>query len=116
MQSDHDDSGPGAGRQEKSRFVRAMSGLGDGCGFFKETCGIMTGAASILAWHAGKGADEEKESEKLLPMLEELGDWFRQDIAAKYNGTRCNDIVGDMVGTDDGKQICGRLSFKPLAR
>ena len=33
--------------RENPDLVRAMSGLGDGCGFFKETCGIMTAAASI---------------------------------------------------------------------
>ena len=102
--------------RENPDLVRAMSGLGDGCGFFQETCGIMTGAASILAWHAGKGADEEKESEKLLPMLEDLGDWFRQEIAAKYAGTRCNQIVGDLVGTDDGKQICGSIIFQTFGK
>ena len=102
--------------KENPGLVRAMSGLGDGCGFFKETCGIMTAAASILAWHAGKGADDEKESEKLLPMLEELGDWFGEEIAAKYNGTRCNDIVGDLVGTEDGKQICGSIIFQTFGK
>jgi hypothetical protein len=102
--------------KESPDLVRAMSGLGDGCGFFKETCGIMTGAASILAWHAGKGADDEEESEKLLPMLEELGDWFGEEIAAKYNGTRCKEIVGDLVGTDDGKQICGSIIFQTFGK
>jgi len=102
--------------RENPDLVRAMSGLGDGCGFFKETCGIMTGAASILAWHAGKGADEEAESEKLLPMLEDLGDWFGQEIAAKYNGTRCNQIVGDLVGTNHGKQICGSIIFQTFGK
>jgi len=102
--------------KENPDLVRAMSGLGDGCGFFKETCGIMTAAASILAWHAGKGADDEEESQKLLPMLEELGDWFRQEIGAKYTGTRCNEIVGDLVGTDDGKQICGSIIFQTFGK
>ena len=102
--------------RENPDLVRAMSGLGDGCGFFQETCGIMTGAASILAWHAGKGAEEEEESAKLLPMLEELGDWFRQDIAAKYSGTKCKEIVGDLVGTDDGKQICGSIIFQTFGK
>jgi hypothetical protein len=102
--------------RENPGLVRAMSGLGDGCGFFNETCGIMTGAASILAWHAGKGADDETESEKLLPMLEELGNWFRHDIAARYNGTRCKEIVGDLVGTDDGKQICGSIIFQTFGK
>ena len=102
--------------RENPELVRAMSGLGDGCGFFKETCGIMTGAAGILAWHAGKGANDEEESEKLLPMLEELGDWFRQEIGAKYAGTRCHEIVGDLVGTDDGKQICGSIIFQTFGK
>ena len=102
--------------RENPDLIRAMSGLGDGCGFFNETCGIMTGAASILGWYAGKGADEEVESEKLLPMLEELGDWFRQEIATQYNGTRCKEIVGDLIGTDDGKQICGTIIFQTIGK
>ena len=102
--------------RENPGLVRAMSGLGDGCGFFRETCGIMTGAASILAWYAGKGAEDETESTRLLPMLEELGDWFQQEIAAKYNGTRCNEIVGDRVGTEDGKQICGSIIFQTFGK
>jgi hypothetical protein len=102
--------------RENSELVRAMSGLGDGCGFFQETCGIMTGAASILAWYAGKGADNEEESEKLLPMLENFGDWFRQEIGARYAGTRCNEIVGDLVGTPAGKQICGSIIFQTFGK
>ena len=95
--------------KENPGLVRAMSGLGDGCGFFQETCGIMTGAASVLSWYAGKGADGEEESEKLLPMLQDLGDWFRQEIGVKYSGTRCRDIAGDLVGTPEVKQICGGI-------
>ena len=97
-------------------LVRAMSGLGDGCGFFNETCGIMTAAASILSWYAGKGTDSETESDKLLPMLEELGDWFQQEVAEKYRGTRCKDIAGDLVGTEDGKQICGGIIFQTYGK
>lgn len=100
-QAEHDNAG----------LVRAMSGLGDGCGFFNETCGVMTGAASVLAWYGGKGSADETESEKLLPMLEDLGDWFRQKTEANHKGTRCKDIVGDRVGTNTGKLICGGLLF-----
>ncbi len=96
---------------DNTDLVRAMSGLGDGCGFFNETCGVMTGAASALAWYGGKGSDNEVESDKLLPMLQELGDWFRQQTAINYKGTRCKDIVSDQVGTDIGKKICGGLIF-----
>lgn len=93
-------------------LVRAMSGLGDGCGFFKETCGVMTGAVCLLSWYAGKGSDSEEESEKLLPMLQDFGDWFQQEIGEKYNGTRCKDIAGDLVGTPEVKQICGSIIFQ----
>lgn len=93
---------------ENADLIRAMSGLGEGCGFFNETCGVMTSASSVLAWYAGKGSDKESESDMLLPMLQDLGEWFRQK-AVSYKGTRCKDIVGDQVGTLEGKQICGRL-------
>ena len=102
--------------RENPDLVRAMSGLGDGCGFFNETCGIMTAAAAILAWYAGKGADSETESETLLLMLEELGDWFRQEIAEKQQDSRCKDIVGDLVGTEEGKQICGGIIFQTYGK
>ncbi len=92
---------------ENPDLVRSMSGLGDGCGFFNETCGAMTGAASIFAFYAGKGADDETESKKLLLMLQEYGDWFREEIGGKFQGTRCKDIAGDLVGTPEVKQICG---------
>ena len=95
--------------KEDTGMVRAISGLADGCGFFNETCGVLTGAACLLSWYAGKGADEEPESEKLLPMLQDLGEWFRNEIEGNYRSTRCKDIVGDLVGTPSGKQICGRL-------
>ncbi|MBU1568382.1 MAG: arsenite methyltransferase [Proteobacteria bacterium] len=102
--------------EENPGLIRAMSGLGIGCGFFKETCGIMTSAASLLAWYGGKGSDGEVESEKLLPMLQELGEWFQQKTSAKYKGTRCKDIVGDQVGTPAGKQICGGLIFETYTK
>ena len=102
--------------QENPGLVRAMSGLGDGCGFFNETCGIMTGAASLLGWYAGKGADGEQESEKLLPMLQDLDDWFQQEIGAKYSGTRCRDIAGELVGTSECKQICGGIILQTYTK
>ena len=95
--------------KENPGLVRAMSGLGDGYGFFQETCGIMTGAVCLIGWYAGKGTDGEEESEKMLPMLQDIGDWFQQEIGSIYSGTRCRDIVGDLVGTPEGKQICGGI-------
>ena len=103
-------------QKENPDLMRAMSGLGDGCGFFMETCGILTGGASVLALYAGKGSDQETESDHLLPMLEELGDWFRQETQKKFEGTRCKDIAGDLVGTPEVKQICGGLLFQTFTK
>jgi len=99
-----------AGRQNPD-LVRAMSGLGDGCGFFKETCGIMTGGVSILALYGAKGEDNAEDADNLLLMIEEYGDWFEQAIGKQYGGTRCIDITKELAGTPDVKQICGGLVF-----
>jgi len=98
--------------QKNPDMVRAMAGLGDGCGFFKETCGIMTSASCILGWYGAKGSDREVESSHFLPMLQEMGDWFEQKILAEFKGTRCKDIVGDQAGTESGKIICGGLIYQ----
>jgi C_GCAxxG_C_C family probable redox protein len=102
--------------KENSDIIRAMYGLGDGCGFFNETCGLLTGSACLLSWYAGKGSEDEEESEKLLPMLQDLGDWFEEEIKGKFRSTRCKDIVGDIVGTPEGKQICGCLLLETYAK
>jgi len=102
--------------KENADLVRAMAGLGNGCGFFKETCGIMTGAACLITWYAGKGSDGEVESEKLLPMLQDLGDWFQAQTGDKYKSTRCEDIAGDLVGTPEVKQICGGLLIQTFSK
>jgi hypothetical protein len=96
------------GRKD-SDLIRAMSGLADGCGFFKETCGIMTGGACMISWYSGKGDDREVESENMLPMLQDFGEWFHGEIGRKYNGTACQNIAGDMVGTIEGKELCGGI-------
>ncbi len=93
-------------------LVRGVSGLADGCGFFNETCGAMTSGAAIIALHAARGADDETDSEHLLPMLQEFGDWFQKEMGEKYNGTRCKDIAGDLVGTPEVKQICAGVVFE----
>jgi len=95
--------------KKDSDLIRAMSGLADGCGFFKETCGIMTGGACLISWHSGKGDDSEEESENMLPMLQDYGEWFHKEIGQKFNGTTCQDIAGDLVGTHEGKALCGGI-------
>ena len=97
-------------------LVRALSGLGDGCGFFSETCGVMTGSACVLGYYAGKGADSEMQSEKMLPMQQDFNEWFVKECEEKYQGTKCKEIVGELVGTPDGKMICGGLIMEAYNR
>jgi hypothetical protein len=102
--------------KENSDVIRAVAGLADGVGFFNGTCGILTGCACMIAWYSGKGSDEEEESEKMMPMLQDLGDWFEKEIEGKFKSSSCNDIVGDQVGTEIGIQICGELLIKTFAK
>ena len=101
---------------ENPEIIRTLSGLGDGCGFFNETCGVLTGSVCLISWYAGNGYDDNEASENLLPMLQELGDWFQGEIEMKFKSTRCKDIVGDKAGTSEGKKICGRLLIKTYAK
>jgi len=102
--------------KENPDLVRSVSGLGDGCGLLNETCGLMTGAACMLAWYAGKESGDEAPSEMLLPMLQDLGNWFEEEIQGQFKSTRCRDIAGKMVGTSAGMQICGRLLLRTYAK
>lgn len=97
-------------------LIRTVYGLGDGCGFSNETCGILTGSACLLSWYAGRQPGDEKPSEMLLPMLQELGEWFDEEIRGRYKSTRCKDIVGDLIRTPEGNQICGGLLLKTYAK
>jgi C_GCAxxG_C_C family probable redox protein len=102
--------------QDKSNpdLVRAMSGLAFGVGV-GELCGALTGGACILSLYAGKGADEEEENFRLMGMLQELGEWFKETYAGKYGGVSCdaiseegalrNERCGDVVAATYTKVI-----------
>ena len=75
-------------------LVRALSGLCLGVGNSGGTCGVLSGAACLLALYAGKGADEEKAHEKLPLMFAELTDWFSGTVGGTYGGVTCTDILG----------------------
>lgn len=102
--------------KENPGLVRAMHGLGGGCGFYNETCGLLTGAVCVLSWHAGRGADNEQASEKLMPMLREIGDWFQQEIGKTHGGTRCKDIIGALAGTSGDREICGVILLQTVIK
>jgi C_GCAxxG_C_C family probable redox protein len=75
-------------------LVRSMAGLAFGVGI-GDVCGALTGGACILSLYAGKGTKEEEEHFRLMGMLHELGDWFREDFAGRYGGISCDAISED---------------------
>ncbi len=99
----------------RSVLVKALAGLANGCGFFKETCGVFTAATCILSWYAEEKAQTDRKNLYLL-MQEEFFAWFRQEIDARFKGSRCEDIVGDELGTEAGRKVCGRLILKSYAK
>jgi len=79
--------------QEKSNedLIRSMAGLAFGLGI-GDVCGALTGGACILSLYAGKGTEEEEEHFRLMGMLHELGEWFRETYSVQYGGISCDAI------------------------
>jgi C_GCAxxG_C_C family probable redox protein len=82
--------------QEKTNpdLIRSMAGLAFGVGI-GDVCGALTGGACILSLYAGKGTEEEEEHFRLMGMLHELGDWFRETFTGQYGGISCDAISED---------------------
>ncbi|MBU2551884.1 MAG: C-GCAxxG-C-C family protein [Proteobacteria bacterium] len=89
-------------------LVRALAGLAYGGGNGLGTCGALTGGNCILGLYAGKGRDDESESERLPAMMQELSDWFVERAGARFGGITCEAIVGE-AGPDASRQTCGSL-------
>ena len=81
--------------EENDSLVRSMAGLAFGCGGGSGSCGAFTGGSCVLALYAGKGRDDERESDLFPLMLQELSDWFRQRVGGEYGGIDCDAIVGE---------------------
>jgi hypothetical protein len=94
--------------EQNPALVRAAAGLAYGCGTGKGSCGVLTGGSCVIALFAGKGSDEEQESEKFMLMLQELSDWFSERVGAQYGGIDCQAIVGD-EGPAAARQRCGAI-------
>ena len=94
--------------EENPGLVRSMAGLAYGCGNSRGTCGALTGGACLLALYAGRGGDDEEESELLLSMTQELSDWFFEEMGARHGGASCEAIVGE-AGPAASRQACGLL-------
>jgi hypothetical protein len=76
-------------------LVRAAGGLCMGVAESGGSCGILSGAACVLALYAGKGNDEEKTDERLSLMYTELTEWFEETVGKRYGGLTCTHILGE---------------------
>ncbi|MDO7787541.1 DVU_1555 family C-GCAxxG-C-C protein [Desulforamulus aquiferis] len=90
-------------------LIRAMSGLAGGMGFSGQTCGALTGAACLLGLYAGKGTLEEQPHEKFDLMVNELVDWFKEQVGTEYGGITCADILGDDLQYKIVSMTCGNI-------
>ncbi len=94
--------------RENPDLVRAMAGLCMGAGNSGGVCGVFTGAVCLLALYGAKGADSEKEADRLPLMYAELSEWFEQSACASFGGTTCKDIIGE-DSRQPNPERCGRL-------
>jgi hypothetical protein len=103
--------------EENPSLIRAMAGLayGLGCGFGEGTCGALTGGACVLALYAAKGSDDETESDRFMPMLEQLSDWFSEAVGSHYGGITCEAVVGD-AGPAASVRNCGQIVADTFAK
>ncbi len=74
-------------------LIRAMHGLVGGLGFSGELCGALTGGASLLGLYAGKGTPEQEEDLRLMFMIEDLVNWFKDEYSEQFGGIRCEEIL-----------------------
>jgi hypothetical protein len=101
--------------EQNPTLVRAAAGLAYGCGTAKGSCGVLTGGSCVIALFAGKGSDEEQESEKFMMMLQDLSDWFSEHVGGQYGGIECQAIVGD-EGPASARQRCGGILAETYAK
>lgn len=78
--------------KEKPDMIRALAGLNGGIGGSAGTCGCMTGGACLLAYYAGKGADDETAHKNYQDMMLKFTEWFKE-YTAEYGGVECYQIL-----------------------
>lgn len=78
--------------KENPDMIRALAGLNGGIGGSAGTCGCMTGGACLLAYYAGKGADDETSHKNYQDMMLKFTEWFKE-YTAEYGGVECYQIL-----------------------
>jgi hypothetical protein len=101
--------------EDNPALVRSMAGLAYGCGAGRATCGTLTGACCVLGLYAGKGADNEPGSERLMLMLQELSEWFEEHVGSRHGGIACDRIVGADAPAA-ARQRCGTIVADTYSR
>ena len=101
--------------EQNPALVRAAAGLAYGCGTGKGSCGVLTGGSCVIALFAGKGSDEEQESDKFMLILQDLSDWFSDHVGSPYGGIECQTIVGE-EGPAAARQKCGAILAETYAK
>jgi hypothetical protein len=76
-------------------LIRAVQGLAGGLGYTGDVCGTLTAAACLLGLYAGKGLPEEEDDPRLIFMIEDLVNWFKQEYGLGNGNIHCADIVGE---------------------
>ena len=74
--------------KENPDMIRALAGLNGGIGGSAGTCGCMTGGACLLAYYAGKGADDEMAHKNYQDMMLKFTEWFKE-YTTEYGGVEC---------------------------
>ncbi|HHW45175.1 hypothetical protein GFC01_00520 [Desulfofundulus thermobenzoicus] len=97
-------------------LIRAMTGLGGGLGFSGKTCGALTGGVCLLGLYAGRGVRGEREHDRFLLMVEELVQWFEQEIGRSYGGINCAEIMGEKLASKTVGSQCGNIVGSTYAR
>ncbi|MBF4694061.1 DVU_1555 family C-GCAxxG-C-C protein [Fusibacter ferrireducens] len=78
---------------ENKDLIRAMGGLCGGVGGSANNCGALTGGACLLSLYTGRGAEGEVEMPFAKVMMDQLIQWFNEEIGALYGGINCIQIL-----------------------
>lgn len=100
---------------ENPALIRSMAGLAYGCGSGGGSCGVLTGGACVIGLYAAKGADGESESDRFMPMLQQLSDWFSETVGRRHGGVTCDAIVGE-TGAVASQGTCGQIVLDTFAK
>lgn len=93
-------------------LIRSMAGLCNGLGYSGEICGVLTGAACLIAFFTGKGRDEEQQDDRFDLMVSNMVEWFKENIGDRYGGIKCEEILGEDGIERPDLKICANILAK----